>query len=64
MKNRKIFIIIQDDSDGEAFDYPDDIPIPRTGDAVIFNDLCGTVSAVRHMTAGSISEIRILINTI
>ncbi len=31
-----------------GFDYPLDLPIPRVGEGVQFNEYSGTVSSVKH----------------
>lgn len=59
MKTKEIFITI--DFGGEKlYDYPKNIPIPRKGERVIFNDLSGDVINVKHIISGIVSEIKII----
>lgn len=47
---------------GCLFDYPQDVPLPRIGEKVFFNDLGGTVEEVKHRLTDAVHEIRILVN--
>lgn len=63
MKAKTIFVTVNKAGSDNLFDYPQNIPLPRTGERVIFNDICGIVSQVNHVISDDVAEIRInLIN--
>lgn len=58
-KKRKVFIVISFQNIQGLFDYPKDLPLPRTGEKIIFNEKCGTVEYILHNTTGTVTEIKI-----
>lgn len=56
---KKVFITIEFADIAGVFDYPKHLPIPRKDDVVHFNGKFGKVEVVKHMTEGSVTEIRI-----
>ena len=59
-KRTKVFITIHFDYVPGLFDYPKHLPIPRIGETILLDDRIGIVSNVKHMTSGSITEIKIV----
>lgn len=64
MKAKKIFITIDFDWVPGKFDYPQNIPIPRIGETVIFSDTsqgckAGKVYDVRHVITDNVADITI-----
>lgn len=58
-QRRLIFIVIRFDTHSGSFDYPKDLPIPRIGESVGFNDMFGIVEKVHHSTYDTVSQITI-----
>jgi hypothetical protein len=51
---------------GMAFDYPQNVPLPRIGETVIIEDLyrrrgAGPVEEIRHVITEDVIEIRIIL---
>jgi hypothetical protein len=62
MKAKTIFIVIEFEGVGQAFDYPQNVPIPRIGEVVFYNDYTGIVKNIHHSTRDNLTEIRIYCN--
>lgn len=64
MKAKTIFItvefIIDRTGATKLIDYPENLPIPRKDEFIIFNDFSGRVREIRHITEGFVSEIKII----
>lgn len=64
MKVKTIFITVQFIIDGtgttKLIDYPQNIPLPRKDEFIIFNGFSGRVREIRHITEGLVSEIKII----
>jgi hypothetical protein len=56
---KKVFITIEFADIAGVFDYPKYLPIPRKDDVIHFNGKFGKVEVVKHMTEGSVTEVRI-----
>jgi len=56
-KKEKVFIIVH--LHGEAYDYPQDMPLPRIGETVMIENKRGEVISVDHMIYGTFKEIRV-----
>ena len=56
----KLFITIEFADIPGAFDYPKHLPLPKKEDIVHFNGKFGKVEVVKHMTEGSVTDIRII----
>lgn len=59
MFNKKIFITIEFADIPGIFDYPKYLPIPNKEDEVYFNGKFGKVEIIKHMTEGTVTDIRI-----
>lgn len=57
---RKIFIVITFDNIPGLFDYPKELPIPKIGEAIRFNEKYGKVKDVRYATSDNVTEIKIV----
>lgn len=55
----KVFITIEFANVPGVFDYPKYLPIPSKDDIVHFNGKFGKVEVVKHMTEGTVTDIRI-----
>lgn len=45
--------------DGQSFDLPSDMPIPRVGETVLMGKEFGVVTEVRHIHQGKLHEVRL-----
>lgn len=43
--------------EGDAYDYPDDMPIPRIGEEVCINNVWGTVNRVFYQVSKDETEV-------
>ncbi|WKZ60785.1 MAG: hypothetical protein QY309_04725 [Cyclobacteriaceae bacterium] len=59
-KKPTTFITLEIDSVPGLFDYPKHLPIPRIDEVIIFESHHGKVREVRHMTSGTVHEVKIV----
>jgi len=59
MKTNKVFVTIDFDNVPGKMDYPQNIPLPRIGETIIFEHAAGTVYDVRHIITGKTADITI-----
>lgn len=57
--SKKVFITIEFADIPGIFDYPKNLPIPQKDEVVHFNGKFGKVEVVKHMTEGTVTDIRI-----
>ena len=62
--SKTVFITIEFWNVNGLFDYPKHLPIPQRNDIVHFNGKYGRVEVVKHMTEGSVTEIKISCSSI
>lgn len=60
-KKDTVFIIVVIGS--KAYDYPEDMPIPRIGEQVRIENAIGIVEAVKHSQYGTFKEVLIETST-
>lgn len=56
---KKVFITIEFADIPGLFDYPKHLPIPQKDDVVHFDGKFGKVEVIKHMTEGTVTDIRI-----
>lgn len=65
MKARKVFVTIDIDNVPGKFDYPQNVPMPRIGETIIFDANRGRghgkVYDIRHVITGNVADITIKI---
>lgn len=63
MKAKKIFITIDQDNIPGKVDYPQNLPLPRIGETIIFESnyvrKMGKVYDVRHVITNNVADITI-----
>jgi len=59
MKIKTVFITLAIEGVDKLFDYPQNVPLPRQGELIIYNEHVGIVSSVKHMISGDVIEIKI-----
>ena len=57
---KKVFITIEFADIPGVFDYPKHLPIPQKDEVIHFNGMFGNVDVVKHMTEGTVTDIRII----
>jgi hypothetical protein len=57
--SKKVFITIEFADIQGLCDYPKHLPIPQKEDVVHFDGKFGKVEVVKHMTEGTVTDIRI-----
>jgi hypothetical protein len=62
--SKTVFITIEFSNVNGLFDYHKHLPIPQKNDIVHFNGKYGKVEEVKHMTEGSVTEIKISCSSI
>lgn len=69
MKAKRVFVTIDFDNVPGKFDYPQNVPIPRVGENVVFQTYdcsrCrgGEVYEVRHVTTYDVTDITIKVRS-
>jgi hypothetical protein len=61
-KVKKTYIVVKFDHDSRSYDYPQNLPLPRTGDKIMLGDLIGTVYAVTHSVTSDLFMANIYIH--
>ena len=66
MKSKTILIVAQFKNipyeDNVSLDYPQNLPIPRIGETLLFNDYNGKVIDIRHGIQGNLADISIIVD--
>ncbi len=61
MKAKAIFIILKIDGHNMPIDYPQNLPLPRIGEVIIFNKLFLTVDMITYNISDDLSIVTISI---
>jgi hypothetical protein len=61
MKSKLSFRTIAFEESDKLLDYPQNIPLPRKGETIIYESYAGIVSDIRHNISGTMSEIKIIV---
>jgi hypothetical protein len=59
MKAKTIFITLKIDTIDQLLDYPQNIPLPRVGEYIIYNDNYCKVEKITHNIVGTVVNVRI-----
>ena len=60
MKLKTIFRTLKIEGYETLFDFPQNIPLPRIGEEIIFNGKQGFVNNIKHIITDDVAEIKII----